>query len=201
MQYGAGSNQLNSCMRSLDEIINNHEYFRDDQPVRYAGRRPLMLDEITAPDMLHIIDPRDLPHQDYEPYIKYVHYVETKGNTMKFFVPSPSMDLNEWNFYVQWIEWDAQVRDHSINAVEASRLLYWSGNIRVHCGCPSFLFHGYQYMLTQLDASIEPENIYPHIRNPSLRGILCKHGRRVIKVLGFHLGTIAKEVKNQRESG
>src|ERR1044072_1296012 len=70
-----GRSQLNSSMRrSLDEFIEQHEYFRDDQPVRYAGKRPLMLDEITAPDMLHIIDPRDLPTQDYAPYIKYVHY-------------------------------------------------------------------------------------------------------------------------------
>lgn len=166
-------------------------YFSDDHPA--------ILDEITSKDMLHIIDPRDLPHQDYAPLVKYVKYVETRQNTMKFLVPSPTR-INRWNFYVQFVEWNAQVRDTSVSAPEAAQLLYWAGNIRVHCGCPSFLFWGYEYILTQLDAAMRPETRFPHIRNPQLKGILCKHGRRVIKTLGFHLGDMATAIKQQRES-
>jgi hypothetical protein len=158
---------------------------------------PTMLNEITAKDMRHIIDPSDLPHRDYAPLLKSVKYVETRENIMKFFVQSPTK-INKWNFYVQFVEWNAQVADTSINAVEAARLLYWAGNIRVHCGCPSFLFWGYEYILTQLDAAMVPEVRFPHIRNPQLKGILCKHGRRVIMVLGAHLGDIAQAIKQQR---
>lgn len=192
---------------------SDHPYFDDAQPVQFDGTRPMMwhevdttrccsapsrLDEITAPDILHIIDPRDLPHRDYAPLIKYVRYKRfATRNMMEFFVPSP-VEINEWYSYVQWTQWDDVVRDTSLTAPEAARLLYWSGDMRVWCGCPSFLFWGYQYILTQLDASIEPENRFPKIRNPNLKGVCCKHLRKVMKILGFHVGDMAKEIKRQR---
>ena len=168
----------------------DHPYFDDSQPE--------MLDEVTYKDILHIIDPRDLPHRDYAPLIPFVKFAGIDANTMKFVVPSPTA-INEWNTFIQWVQWNEEVRDTDINANEAARLLLWSGDIRVHCGCPSFLFWGYQYILTQLDAAIRPETIYPSIRNPQLKGIACKHLRRVIKVLPFHLGDMAKAIKDQRE--
>jgi hypothetical protein len=162
-------------------------YFSDDQP----------LDEVTAQDLLHVIDPRDLPHRDYAPLVKYVKYVETRDNIMKFYVPSPTK-INKWNFYVQFVQWHEQVADRSIDATEAARLLFWSGDLRVHCGCASFIYFGYEYILSALDAAIVPETRFPHIRNPQLKGILCKHGRRVMKTLGFHLGDMAQAIKQQR---
>ena len=170
---------------------HTHPYFDDSHPH--------ILDETTYKDILHIIDPRDLPHRDYAPLIKYVKYVGTDDNIMKFFVPSPTR-INMWNTYIQFMEWNPEVRDTGVTPTEAARLLIWAGNIRVHCGCPSFKFWGYQYILTQLDASIFQETRYPHIRNPQLKGICCKHLRRSLKVLPFHLGDMAKEIKAQRES-
>jgi hypothetical protein len=172
------------------------QYYHCDDPY-FADNHPVVLNEITAKDMLHILDPRDLPHRDYEPLLKYVRYVETRGNIMKFYVPSPTK-INKWNFYIQFVEWDAQVRDMTLTPAEAARLLYWGSNIRVWCGCPSFLFWGYQYTLSQLDASIVPETRFPRIRNPQLKGILCKHGRKCIKTLGFYLGDMAKAIAEQR---
>lgn len=154
---------------------------------------------ITAPEMLHAIDPRDLPTRDYAPLIPYSRLAGIRGNIMKFFVPSPTR-INKWNFYIQYLDWDEQVRDTSLKTQEAAWLLYKNGRIAVHCGCPSFIFHGYEYILTQLDAAIRPETRYPHIRNPELRGILCKHGRVCMKTLGFYLGDMAKAIKQQRES-
>lgn len=168
---------------------HNHPYFHDSHPV--------MLDEFTYKDMLHVIDPRDLPHKDYAPLIKYVKYVGIENDIMKFYVPSPTK-INMWNTYIQFEEWDAQVRDTDINGPEAARLLLWSGNIRVHCPCPSFVYWGYQYILTQLDASMFKEERFPKIRNPQLKGICCKHLRRTLKVLPFHLGDMATAIKQQR---
>jgi hypothetical protein len=170
----------------------NNPYFRDDHPI--------MLDEVTYKDIFNVINPRDLPHRDYAPLLKYVKYVGTEDNTMKFFVPSATSPvINAWNCYVQFIEWDAEVRDTNVTAPEAARLLLWGGNIRLHCGCPSFKFYGYQFILTQLDASMEAEIRFPRIRNPQLKGICCKHLRRCIKTLPFHLGDMAKAIKQQRE--
>jgi len=125
-----------------------------------------------------------------------VKFVGCRKDTIKFFVPNK---YNGWNTYIRFVEWYDVLNDTSLNANEAARLLLWSANIQVHCGCPSFKFWGYQYILTQLSASIVPEVRYPHIRNPNLKGIACKHLRRTIKVLPFHIGNMARAIKQQRE--
>lgn len=169
---------------------HTHPYFSDDHPV--------VLDEMNYKDILHTLDPRDLPHRDYAPLIKYVRYVGTEDNIMKFFVPSPTK-INVWNTYIQWDEWDAEVRDTSLSAPEAARLLLWGGNLKWHCPCPAFKFWGMQYISTMLDIAIVPEIRFPSIRNPNLKGIGCKHLRRTAKILPFHLGDMAKSIKEQRE--
>ena len=153
------------------------------------------LQEFTVKDIKTILDPRDLPHRDYAPLLKNVKLRAIRNNTMKFFVRN---NLNGWFSYVRFVEWDAQVKDLSIDATEAARLLLWSGNVQIHCLCPSFAFHGYAYILTQLGAAIVPEVRFPHIRNPKLLGIACKHLRRVIPVLPFYLGDMAAAIKQQR---
>lgn len=179
---------------------HNHPYFKDEHP--------LILDEMFYKDILHAIDPRDLPHRDYAPLVRYVKYVATEDNIMKFYVPSPTPEkyqnfsgLNLWTCYIQFIEWNQLVSDTTVNAVEAARLALWGANLRVHCPCPSYKFYGYQYIDTQLGIAMFPETRFPNIRNPELKGIMCKHLRRVTKTLSFHLGDMAKEIKLQRTTG
>ncbi len=165
---------------------------------------PQRLDELHYRDLMAEIVPNNaagikhgkLPFRDWAPLIKQVNYVTTRGNTMKFFVPNK---YNGWETYIQWNEWDEQLADTSINANEAARLLLWSGNVKLHCHCPSFTFWGFNYILDQMDAAIIHEDRYPHIRNPHLKGVACKHLLRTLKVLPFHLGTMASVIKLQRE--
>jgi hypothetical protein len=175
----------------------HHPFYDDDPALLDVVQR---LDEMRYNDLKHAIDPRDLPYTDYAPLVPYVKYVETKDNIMKYFVPSPTR-INKWNVFIQFMEWNEQVADTSINPVEAARLLLWGANIRIHCPCPAFTFWGHQYVATQLDVAIYPETIYPHIRNPELKGLACKHGRRVIVTLPFHLGDMAAAIKRQRAIG
>lgn len=154
-----------------------------------------ILDEDTYKDMMSILGLNLLPHKDYLPFIKMVRYVGHNHNTMKFFVPNR---YNGWECYVQFQEWDNEVADRDYNAVEAARLLFWGGNLRLHCGCPAFRFWGMEYILTQRDAAIVPEKRYPSIRNPQLKGYCCKHLRKTLISLPFHLGDIAKNIKLQR---
>jgi hypothetical protein len=167
----------------------NHPYFADTHPI--------ILDEMQFSDLMHHLDPRDLPYRDYAPLIRFVNYVGTENNIMKFFVPSPTR-INMWNTYIQFDEWNAEVRDTAITAVEAARLLLWSGNIKIFCPCPAYNFYGMKYIDTQLDIAIVPETRFPGIRNPNLKGLACKHLIRTIKVLPFHLGDMAKAIKEQR---
>jgi hypothetical protein len=176
---------------------HHHEYFHEDHP--------FILDEMQYNDLLHSIDPRDLPHRDYAPLVKYVKYVETNDNIMKFYVPSPTpekyrnMDgLNLWETYIQFLEWPQQVADMSLNVNEAARLTLWGANLRIYCPCPAYLYWGMAYIDTQLGIAMVPEERFPSIRNPELKGIACKHLRRTIKTLPFHLGDMAKAMREQR---
>jgi hypothetical protein len=153
------------------------------------------LDEFTVKDLRTIINPTDLPHRDYEPLLRQIEYQGTEKDVCKWLVHNR---LNGWETYVQFMDWQEQLADTSLNAVEVANLLQWSGDVRLYCKCPSFKFWGYQYILTQLQASIVPEDRFPHIRNPLLKGICCKHLRKLFRVLPFQTGPIAAAIKQQR---
>lgn len=155
-----------------------------------------ILGEVYYRDMMHMMVPGWLPHRDYSHLIKSVMYRgRSRPDTMQFFVPN---HYNGWVTSLRFDEWGDEVNDRDQNAVEAARLLFWGANIRVQCDCPSYAFYGHQYVMTQLDASIIPEERFPHIRNPHLRGGLCKHLIRTLKVLPFHLGDMARAIKEDR---
>jgi len=120
-------------------------------------------------------------------------------NTMNFRVPSSEFEKNRINYINSFMfeEWDNIGSDPDFDYNERARLLLWVGNIRLHCTCPSFLYWGYQYICTVLDAAIYPEERYPRIRNPGERGIVCKHLNRTLRVLPFNNAAIARELKSQ----
>lgn len=168
----------------------------DDNIPANALMENVILDEMYFKQMMSKIVPGWLPHRDYSHLIKSVRYQQTVGDTMKFFVPN---SYNGWSTYIKFDEWHEQVNDPEITAVEAARLLFWGANMRLHCSCPAFIFWGSQYILTQTDSAIVPEMRFPHVRNPHLKGLVCKHLNRTLKVLPYHLGDMAREIKNQRE--
>jgi len=155
------------------------------------------LDEFTVKDISKIVNPNDLPHRDYEPLLKQVKYQETKQNICKFLVMN---NYNGWETYIRFLAWDEQIRDTSLKATEVANLLMWSGDVQFYCKCPAFKFWGMQYICTQLGISIVPENRFPYKRNPQLKGILCKHERKMLKTLPFYTGDIAKAINQQRQA-
>lgn len=138
----------------------------------------------------------NLPHRDWAPLIKHVKYFGHDEGIFKFFVPNK---YNGWFTYIRFDDWDEQIDDLSINPVELSRLLLWSGQISVHCDCPAYKYWGHQFIMTKRDSAIVPENRFPSIRNPRLLGGCCKHLRRSLAVLPFNLGYIAREIKRTRK--
>lgn len=163
----------------------------------------MRLDELHYKDIMGEIMPNSvagkplskLPFRDWAPLVPYVKYEGYRGNTMKFFVPNK---YNGWETYIRFDEFWEQVNDEAVNPNEAARLLLWGANVRVHCNCPAYVFWGFQYIMTQLDASIYSEDRFPRIRNPELKGVVCKHLIRTLKVLPFHLGDLAAAIKEQR---
>ena len=67
---------------------------------------------------------------------------------------------------------DNLMQDTSFHGVE--NLLKDSG-IKVYCNCPSFLYWGYRYKAWRQGYGINKETRAPKLRNPYLRGYVCKH--------------------------
>lgn len=73
-----------------------------------------------------------------------------------------------------------------------------SGDIAVSCDCPAFAYWGHAYILTQMDAiEGEGEDRIPKIRNPHLKGTVCKHLLLVLKTLPFNISNILRDYEKQ----
>jgi hypothetical protein len=71
-------------------------------------------------------------------------------------------------------------------------------DVRVRCGCEDFGFSGGAYILTVSKSIYGDDEIrYPHIKNPGLKGMLCKHLISVLKVLPANASSIAKEINDK----
>ena len=91
------------------------------------------------------------------------------------------------------------MKQPGMTPMKAARLATTEGDIRVFCTCPSYKFHGFQYIDTQRDAAIRAENRFPEVRNPHLRGTVCKHLLKVLQVLPFNAPKIAHELAVKRD--
>ena len=203
--YYLKSDKTNIDFRSQEEICEAfHPHIKlnlkDISNEYNQYERPSLVNESTYKDIATLIDGNFLNQEVRAKELDGVRFVGFKPeNTMNFHIHSSNFTENRIKYtnsvkFDQWIELGT---DPDFNFVERSRLLLWVGDIRLHCTCPSFLYHGYQYMCTVLDAAIYPEERFPRIKNPSERGIVCKHMNRILKVLPFHQGQIATELKSQ----
>ena len=96
-------------------------------------------------------------------------------------------------------EWDMFIDEETMKPIERAKMLFYHGNLELHCTCPSFLFHGYQYLLTVLDSAVMPEERPPNKTNPRQRGIVCKHLNRSLKAFPFWATSLAKYIKTNHK--
>jgi hypothetical protein len=167
--------------------------------IRDAG----VLTEATYKELAGMIDPNFLRQGMRASELKAVEFHGFEEDTMHFLVPSKDFDDNSIKYMcsIKFEDWDQIGSDPDMDFKEKALMLLWVGNIKLNCTDPSFLYWGYQYLLTALDSAINPETRKPVIRNPQERGIVCKHLNRVLKALPFHNGKIAAEMKRQFGGG
>ena len=159
-----------------------------------------VVNEATYKDVASLIDGNFLKQKIRAEELSGIRFVGFEPeNVINFHVNSSKHTRNRIRYTnsVLFDQWEEIGVDPDLNFNEKSRMLLWVGDIRLHCTCPSFLYWGYQYMCTVLDAAIYPEERFPRVRNPSERGIVCKHLNRVLRVLPFHNSQIAAEMKRQ----
>ena len=157
------------------------------------------LNEATYKELASMIDGNFLQQKIRSDALNGIKLLGFDDNVMRFQINSSEFQNNRIKYMcsVQFDDWDEIGQDADLNFNEKARMLLWVGNIRLHCTDPSFLFWGYQYLLTSLDAAIYPEERKPAERNPGERGIVCKHLNRILRVLPFYSGSIASELKRQ----
>lgn len=157
------------------------------------------LNEATYKEIASIIDSNFLNQKQRADALNGIYYRGFNNDTMVFEVNSAEFEDNSIRYknLIQFENWDQTGQDPDLNAIEKARLLLWAGDIKLHCTCPSFLYWGYQYILTVLDSAIYPEQRFPDERNPQERGVVCKHLNRVLRALPFYNGDIAQAIQNQ----
>jgi hypothetical protein len=105
-----------------------------------------------------------------------------------------------------WARRKAKVKNHKVTKVETIDLpepvpvyclnVPGTHNFALAAGiyvknCPAFHYWGYKYIMTQLGASLSPENRPPDEKNPKRKGTVCKHLALVLRVLPFWWNDIA----------
>jgi hypothetical protein len=94
---------------------------------------------------------------------------------------------------VVFVELDAPVPVYDITVEDYHNFAVGQG-IYVH---NSHHYNGYHFILTNLSAEADgDENRFPRIRNPRLRGTVCKHGALVLDALPFVVMNVARDLKN-----
>ena len=160
---------------------------------------PHILDELTYKQITGMIDENFLQQGVRARVLEGVRLanIDSDKGEMTFLVKSSEHKTN--NLYyantIRFAEWEDVIDEEDLNPIGRARLLMFDGNIKLNCTCPSFLYHGYRYLLDQKDASIFPEKRPPNKNNPAGRGIVCKHMNRVIKAFPFYSGDLARHIK------
>lgn len=197
-----------------------HEVVEAYQPhVRMNLSEMKILNELTYKELAQGIDGiflQQKPRADVLAPVEYIGFADSmlgrdggrfnspSRNIMTFHVKSSEYDDNGIIYpnTVLFEDWDEVGNDPATQGWrDKAMFLIWASNVRLNCNCESFFWWGYQYVLTQLDASIFPVNVFPKVRNPQVRGVVCKHMNRVLRSLPFYNGEIATEMRNQFGGG
>ena len=111
--------------------------------------------------------------------------------------------------HIRLMDWKPALEAQGLTYQERANLAVF-GDVKVSCSCGSFLYHGFKYILTQLDAlfpaadwegTTGQENRFPKVRNKNLTGVVCKHLDTVLYVLTMSVSVISSLMKKKVESG
>lgn len=138
-----------------------------------------------------------------------VGWAKKKEKERKKVKPHVLATVNHSVISVKRITHDETVPVYDLTVPSTQNFLLDAGII-VH-NCPSELYHGYKYILTQLGALYEPgidwegeagpENRFPQVRNPRLEGVVCKHLANCLYVATMSGSVVARLIKEMVREG
>lgn len=123
--------------------------------------------------------------------------IDPKTGTITFNTKSSQFAKNgkTWTQMVQLTDLPNILEDKEIKVLDAVRVALSDGDVKVYCNCEAFLYWGWKYITSELEVIIgEPEKRSPTIRNPDMKGTVCKHLHQVLRVLPFNATSMAKDL-------
>lgn len=149
------------------------------------------LDELTRADLLRDVEKKvERRAKSLQP-ATYIGI--TSDYTIHMDVPSAT-GSGSYLVKIQLVEYPTLLRMDDLLTTDKVRLAI-VGDLKVHCNCKAFLYWGYDYITTQLDANTKgKQTIFPKVRNPLLEGVCCKHIYRAMKRFGSYWLRIAKDI-------
>lgn len=117
---------------------------------------------------------------------------------------------NHWRQSIKLLDWDEALAADDLSFPDRANLAVF-GRLQVKCSCPAYLYWGYEYIETQLGSdNIEVpdyegktggEKRYPKVRNPKLRGVICKHLTAVLLTLERSIPEVASAMASYARLG
>jgi len=145
---------------------------------------------------------KDLPNAGGSHY-QEIHKVQVANNKhyeVVFRTDSRTFPGDDYLQKIILMDLNAMLRDKKSDLTFKDKVMYAinSGDLLVGCQCPAFLYWGYAYITTQLGI-VHPEFKEPRtpkVRNPQMRGIICKHLSLALQVLPFNASSITSDLKD-----
>jgi hypothetical protein len=174
--------QLMDIMKSVqgDELVTHryrdNDYIRHPVPIEYSNRGM----------------------RERASNLRGIDYKGFDQDTMIFWVTSEIQWTGIiYTCRIRFLLWDEIGGDPDMTPREKALRILNESPLQLDCDDPSFLYWGYEFVLTQMNAAIEPESRPPNKNNPHQLGLVCKHLHRVLRSLPFYNGDIAKAITQQ----
>lgn len=154
-----------------------------------------------------LIDARDgdfIHHDQYaseleEPELEYAY-----ANTLRLSVKSSKYgkkdkktggtNITKYSVFILFEDFYTIGRDKDIDFSDAVDYAVDYADWHIRCTCPAAQFWGYNYESTALNYiyGVPKENRFPKIRNPELKGTVCKHADIAIRWVLSHKDIVTK---------
>ena len=100
------------------------------------------------------------------------------------------------SFFDLWDENESS--EKKVNMAYLVNMAIMQGEIRCSCTCPAWIYSGAKYIGTQLGYAYGgKETRFPRIKNPQLKGSVCKHLYVTLKALPFQKFGIASQITSE----
>ena len=170
--------------------------------IKYKNLFPIF--SFTLKELYDARDGNFIHHDKYTSELQDPELLYAYANTLVFEIKSSNYgkkdkksggtNITKYKVFVLFEDFYTIGRDKDIDFTDAVDYAINYADVHMRCTCPAATYWGYNYESTALNYlyGIPRENRYPKIRNPNLKGTVCKHIDKVIQWILKNQETVAK---------